>query len=766
MSSTRNKVKEFFGILAKVRKSEEFFGFLGDRTGNVVADDYSNVWVLLYNGQVVLARNKVAPIVPRTPVAVGYTADDPKLLQVLRVLNVHDRSTTPYLPPHAKTHTWPGADTLPIRAEQFLPGLALPSGGMVVQYYGWPYKISSTWHLANHSTHDFTSHIPTVGAKWVGVEIDADGVITYNESSAKDSRDLLTPEDIAVTPSDRRLLFAVKVYLGQSEVIKNELDTDLFDPRFTTSDGGGGGGGSVESVTGDGVDNTDPANPVISYPTPADIGADVAGAAAAAQTAAESYADSLVVGLWDDRGTYNASGGAYPSSGGSGSGGAIKKGDIWTVSVAGTLPTSQAVEVGDTVRALVDGATNTQADWAIGQNNIGYVAENSANKATSMTGNETSNVFYLTAKAVYDWAITTFIMHSSSTAANDFLVGSGTGAWIKKTLAQTITILRTSLDSAYAALSHTHAATDITSGTLAAARLPAPTTSALGGVQRNAGSAGQYVTGIDSAGALTYDTPAGGREILNSARTYYVRTDGNDSNSGLANTSGGAFLTIQKAVDTIALLDINAKIVTVQVADGTYTGAVTLKNVIGYAAQGNLVIQGNAGTPTNVVVSVTSNNAFSANGLYSCWDIKNMKITTTTSGNCIFSRYGSVIRFSGIDFGACAGNHISGQVGGMSIILGSYTVSGNASAHYQSSSNGFVGQAGAYTMTLTANVSITTWASVTTTGILSVTGATYTLGAFTMTGKKYDVSLNGVVFSAVTMPGTVAGTTATGGQYV
>lgn len=41
------------------------------------------------------------------------------------------------------------------------------------------------------------------------------------------------------------------------------------------------GGGYVESVTGDGVDNSDPANPVLSFPTPGDIGADISGAAAA-----------------------------------------------------------------------------------------------------------------------------------------------------------------------------------------------------------------------------------------------------------------------------------------------------------------------------------------------------------------------------------------------------------------------------------------------------------------------------------------------------
>src|SRR6185369_5342212 len=42
-----------------------------------------------------------------------------------------------------------------------------------------------------------------------------------------------------------------------------------------------GAGSAVQSVSGDGVDNTDPQNPLISYPTPGDIGADVAGAAAA-----------------------------------------------------------------------------------------------------------------------------------------------------------------------------------------------------------------------------------------------------------------------------------------------------------------------------------------------------------------------------------------------------------------------------------------------------------------------------------------------------
>lgn len=54
------------------------------------------------------------------------------------------------------------------------------------------------------------------------------------------------------------------------------------------------------------------------------------------------------------------------------------------------------------------------------------------------------------------------IAHSLATAANDFLVASGVGQFVKKTFAETITILRTSLDSVYAAITHTHDYTDLT----------------------------------------------------------------------------------------------------------------------------------------------------------------------------------------------------------------------------------------------------------------------------------------------------------------
>lgn len=49
---------------------------------------------------------------------------------------------------------------------------------------------------------------------------------------------------------------------------------------------------------------------------------------------------------------------------------------------------------------------------------------------------------------------TQYVRHNLSTASNDFLVGSGSNTWIKKTLAETITILRTSLDSIFAPIAN------------------------------------------------------------------------------------------------------------------------------------------------------------------------------------------------------------------------------------------------------------------------------------------------------------------------
>lgn len=102
-------------------------------------------------------------------------------------------------------------------------------------------------------------------------------------------------------------------------------------------------------------------------------------------SAVANYVAAQKIGLWNDRGAYNpTTTSTYPTTGGSGVSGAVKKGDIWTISVVGTVGGIQ-VETGDTVRALVDTPGTTASNWAIMEHNLGYTPFNAANMVTAAT---------------------------------------------------------------------------------------------------------------------------------------------------------------------------------------------------------------------------------------------------------------------------------------------------------------------------------------------------------------------------------------------
>lgn len=253
------------------------------------------------------------------------------------------------------------------------------------------------------------------------------------------------------------------------------------------------------------------------------------------------------------------------------------------------------------------------------------------------------------------------------------------------------------------------------------------------------------------------------RELLTANRSYFVRTDGSDTNGGMANTSGGAFLTIQKGLDAAASLDMAGFAVTIQVADGTYAGAIIVPAMTGQAGSSTLVIAGNGGTPANVIVSTTSANAISAPSGTACL-VKDMEIRTTASG-CGLNADGGTLRFQNVRFGACAQAHILCQNKGAATAIGNYTISGASPMHWSAQTGGIVNTEGR-TVTLAGTPAFVTAFASCRHGEIACAGMTF---SGTATGTRYATTLNGVIHTAgggaTYLPGSVAGVAATGGQY-
>jgi hypothetical protein len=268
----------------------------------------------------------------------------------------------------------------------------------------------------------------------------------------------------------------------------------------------------------------------------------------------------------------------------------------------------------------------------------------------------------------------------------------------------------------------------------------------------------------DDAGNVVgpLSTGGGGRELLTANRTYYVRTDGSNSNTGLVDSSGGAFLTIQKAVDVVATLDMGGYQIIIDIGDGTYNEDVTLKNVPGFASAGDIVIRGNNGTPANVVVNSTT-ACFSASGVSNCvWDIIDLKMVS--GGYGILATIGSNVRFGNVNFGACT----SGQVVCSSALvtcISNYSITGNSALHWYCDNQGTILVA-TFTITLTGTPAFSTgFVFCFNQGAIQCNAMTFTGSA---TGKRYTVSMNSTVYAgagATYLPGNAAGSTATGGQY-
>lgn len=256
------------------------------------------------------------------------------------------------------------------------------------------------------------------------------------------------------------------------------------------------------------------------------------------------------------------------------------------------------------------------------------------------------------------------------------------------------------------------------------------------------------------------------REKLAAARTYFVRTDGNDANNGLVNNAGGAFLTLQKAYDVIvATLDLGGQTVTIS-STGTFPAGLNLAGP--WSGGGSVVFDGNGGA-----ISASSGfDMLCGCALPGLFTVQNVAFASSGPlSGLVHVGTGTLRIGAGVTFGNMnGGDHIVSGAAGSLIACGTnYTITGACRIHLYAKLGGvidmYAGVTGV-TTTLAANITLAgggAFAYAEAGGILQQIGSarTIALGAFGVTGQRYNVTggslINTQGAGATYFPGSIAG---------
>jgi len=284
-----------------------------------------------------------------------------------------------------------------------------------------------------------------------------------------------------------------------------------------------------------------------------------------------------------------------------------------------------------------------------------------------------------------------------------------------------------------------------------------------------------HTTQLSSGVNTSLNKANASREVLTANRTYFVRTDGNDSNNGLVDSSNGSFLTWQKAIDTASALDSSIYDVTIQCGgsgERIFNAPILLKPLLG---SGVMKLIGDVTNMSNVILDGVGGGATiitsEAGGR---WGIEYFRLRKTIiSGACLHLREKAIVSINNLDFAdATVGTsfHIRLEKGATLNRLNSpdWTYKITGSAYYHITCNGSVSIPGTGVVVVENNPVFNTFALASEGGgIIVGLGLTYSGSA---TGIRYNCSLNGYIRTfgggANYFPGNIEGSISNGGLYV
>lgn len=271
--------------------------------------------------------------------------------------------------------------------------------------------------------------------------------------------------------------------------------------------------------------------------------------------------------------------------------------------------------------------------------------------------------------------------------------------------------------------------------------------------------------------------------VLGANTTIYVSASGSDSNDGL--TAGAPLLNVQTSWNLLRNnFNANAFKTTIQIADGSLNQITAISGqIVGQTCKrgshdgtGNssVFIQGNTATPTNVTLtsSVGPFTLTVTDG--ACVVLNAFRIGTTASGGYGLWVQNAFVDFYKLDFnGGSTSPQMVSAAGGSILIHAPYTISGGGGCHMLAGEGGNIQIFGLNAVAQNVTLSNSpVWGS----GFVCaqhngsiLQSVVNTFVGTASTGPRYTVFLNGVINSggggATYYPGSVAGSSSTGGQY-
>jgi hypothetical protein len=248
------------------------------------------------------------------------------------------------------------------------------------------------------------------------------------------------------------------------------------------------------------------------------------------------------------------------------------------------------------------------------------------------------------------------------------------------------------------------------------------------------------------------------RILLTESSTWYCNFTIGDDGTG-DGTSGNPWKTIQYTFDTLTqTIDGGGFNVTIiqQAGSGADTVGFICKKSIPGVAEFNLIINGGINTTATSGIGVSH-------------AVVNISGSGTIQGSAfdISVNEAGFITVTGVTLGACSNTKLYAQFGGIALIKGSYTDSGNSGAHWTVDSGGQISVYPASTISISGIPSYSVaFARASGNATIIATLASFSGSA---TGPRFRCELGGGIFTnsqgLTFLPGSIAGTIEAPGWY-